>query len=473
MARKIIINGELRETSLIKPVHCPWSGEVVDECYFATPAEVEEALSVGAEAAKVMRELRSYQRAQILHKAADLIAQGKEELARSIAQEGGKPIREARVEAMRAETTFRLAAEEARRWGGEILPLDINPLGGDRLALVRRFPLGLVTGISPFNFPLNLVAHKVAPALAAGCAINLKPASYTPLTALRLGEILLEAGLPGGAFNVLPLSPEGATPLIEDPRVKLITFTGSAEVGWAIKRRAWDKRVCLELGGNAAAIIDECCDLEFAARRIVVGGYAHSGQICISVQHILVHQKRYDDFLALYLPLVKGLKMGDPLDETTEVSALIDIKEAVRVEEWIKEAVQLGGKVLVGGEREGNRIAPTVLEDVPPQAKIHREEVFGPVTLLTRVESMEQAIEMVNSWQYGLQTGLFTHNIERAFKAFNRLEVGGVIVGDIPTYRADNYPYGGVKRSGLGREGVRYAMEEMTEIKTLVLPNPH
>ncbi|MFN3821125.1 MAG: aldehyde dehydrogenase family protein [bacterium] len=472
MPKGLILNGEVRFTDLVKPIKSPWSGEVVGECCFATQKEVEEAIELGSKSARTMANLRSYQRAEILHRTSDLITQNKDRLATTIASEGGKPIKEARVEVSRAETTFRIAAEEARRWGGEILPLDINPLGGDRLALVRRFPVGLVTGISPFNFPLNLVAHKIAPALATGCAINLKPASYTPLTALILGEILLEAGLPPGACNILPLSSDLATPLVEDDRVKLVTFTGSAEVGWGIKQLAWNKKVCLELGGNAAAVVDEGCDLEYAARRIVVGGYAHSGQICISVQHVLIHRKVYDEFLNLYLPMVKDLRMGDPLDGETDIAALIDEKEAVRVEEWIKEAIELGGRVLLGGNRESNRIEPTVLENVPPNARISWEEVFGPVTLVSAVDNLDEALERINSWQFGLQTGIFTPFIDRALRAFNRLEVGGIIINDIPTFRMDNYPYGGMKRSGFGREGVKYAMEEMTELRTLVIPNP-
>jgi len=455
-----------------RAVRSPWSGEIVGECHFAGLDDISRALEVGAKAALTMRSLRNYQRAEILLKAASLLREKREEFARMIALEGGKPIREARAEATRAESTFTLAGEAARGWGGELLPLDITPAAGDRVALVRKIPVGLVTGIAPFNFPLNLVAHKVAPAIATGCAINLKPASYTPLTALMLRQVLIEAGLPEGAFNVLPAPAALSDPLVEDPRVQLVTFTGSAEVGWGIKRRAWRRRVCLELGGNAAAIVDETADLDHAARRIAVGGYAHTGQICISVQNVLVANSVYDDFMAKFVPLVEGLKLGDPLDETTEVAALIAESEAVRIEEWIGEAVQAGGILLTGGERDGSRISPAILTDVPGECRIVAEEAFGPVTVVSRFVTFDEALERVNSWKFGLQAGVFTRDIKRAMMAFSRLETGGIIIDDVPTYRVDNFPYGGVKESGFGREGVRYAMEEMSELRTLVLPAP-
>ncbi|MBM3326534.1 MAG: aldehyde dehydrogenase family protein [Calditrichaeota bacterium] len=467
-----IISGNKIQTCDVRQIKSPWTREPVGECAFAGSAEIEAALEAGQKATSMMRSLRNYQRADILHQAADLLAARREQFARTIALEAGKPIRDARAEATRAASTFRLAAEYARSQGGEVLPLDITSAGGERLALVRRFPLGLVTGISPFNFPLNLVAHKVAPAIAAGCAINLKPASYTPLTALMLGELLLEAGLPPGAFNVLPAPANLAGPLIEDARVKLVTFTGSAEVGWSLKQRGWPRRVCLELGGNAAALIEPDCDLDWAVKRCATGGYAYQGQVCISVQHILIDEGIYDSFRERFVPAVEELKMGDPLDETTDIAAMIDEKEAKRIMEWLAEAVNLGARLLCGGEREANRVQPTAVENVPDKCRLSWEEAFAPVTILSKYRRFEEAVERVNGWQFGLQTGIFTKNIEKALLAFNRLEVGGVIVNDAPTLRVDNYPYGGVKNSGFGREGVKYAMEEMSELKTLVLPAP-
>lgn len=468
----LIINGEKVVTDDIRPVESPWTHKPVGECCWAGEKEVRQALDSGESGAAEMRRLKNYQRSEILHKAADALAERKEEFARVIAQEGGKPIGEARGEAARAESTFRLAAEAARTWGGELLPLDVSPAAGDRMALVKRFPIGMVTGITPFNFPLNLVAHKVAPAIAVGCSINLKPASTTPLTALKLGELLLDAGLPPGGCNVIPMSSRLAGPLVKDNRVKAVTFTGSAEVGWDIKRQAPEKRFALELGGNAAAIVEPDCDLDYALKRVLLGGYAHTGQICISVQHVLVQKSIYKAFIEQYVPMVEGLKMGDPLDEDTKVTAMIEEKEAVRVEEWLSEAVDGGAHLLCGGIREGNRLTPAVVKDAPTECRLYIEEAFGPVTVVSPYESLEEAVEMVNSWQFGLQTGVFTRDIGKVMMAFNRLDVGGVIIDDVPTIRVDNYPYGGVKRSGVGREGVKYAMEEMSELKALVIPAP-
>ncbi|MCF7811150.1 aldehyde dehydrogenase family protein [bacterium] len=468
----LLIGGRQVRTTDVLSVTSPWSGETVGECCRAGEKEVQQALDIGHAASKKMKDLRNYQRADILHRTADLISAQAEDFAHLIALEGGKPILEARGEAARAVSTFRLAAEAARIWGGELLPLDITPGGGDRIAIVKRFPLGLVTGISPFNFPLNLVAHKVAPAIATGNAINIKPASSTPLTALKLGELMLDAGLPPGALNVLPMKSELAVPLLEDPRVKAVTFTGSGAVGRYINRLAFGKRICLELGGNAAALVEPDADLDHALNRILVGGYAHSGQVCISVQHVLLQWDIYDDFMAKYIPMVESLKMGDPLDESTKVTALIDNGEAERIEEWIKEAISMDAILLCGGERNKNCIAPLVLTDVPDDAHLCCDEAFAPLTVVSGYDKFQEAIDRVNSWKYGLQTGVFTTNIEKAMKAYNRLDVGGVIINDVPTFRVDNYPYGGVKESGFGREGVKYAMDELSELKTMVMNSP-
>lgn len=468
----LIIDGKVVQTSRVKQVCNPWSGEVVGECCWGGEAEVEMALASGTAAAKVMRDLRSYQRADILHSAANLLAERREEFARTISLESAKPIREARAEATRAESTFRLAAELTRQWGGDVLPLDVTPAAGDRIALVQHFPVGLVTGISPFNFPLNLVAHKVAPAIAAGCAINLKPASSTPMTALKLGELLLEAGLPTGGCNIIPVDSKQTAPLIDDTRVKALTFTGSGAVGWNLKLRANKIKVCLELGGNAAAIVEPSADLEHAVSRIVVGGYAFAGQICISVQHILVHSSIYHPFIERFLPKVESLVIGNPLGERTELSSMIDEGEAIRTVEWIEEAVREGATLLTGGVRDKSVVSPAVLTDVPEICRISSDEAFAPVTVVRAYDHFEEALDWVNSQQYGLQAGVFTSNLQQVMLAFNRLEVGGVIIGDIPTFRADNYPYGGVKNSGFGREGIRYAMEDMSELRALILPTP-
>ena len=465
----LVIHGEKIITDDVQNILSPWAGKPIAECCFGNEQHVSDALDSAEKGFQAVKKLRNYQRAEILHRMADLVKENAERIAVMIASEGGKPIAEARGEASRTEITFRLAAEAARSWGGELLPLDVNAAGGDRVALVRRFPRGVVTGISPFNFPANLVAHKIAPAIAVGCSINIKPASSTPCTAVILAQLLLEAGLPAGGCNVLPLSSKYAAPLVEDSRVRVLTFTGSAEVGWGLKRRAWDKQVCLELGGNAAAIIEPDCDLNRAVNRTVVGGYAHSGQVCISVQNVLVNEEIYDRFMEKYITAVAKLKVGDPLDASSKVAALIDESEAVRVEEWINEAIERGATLHCGGAREGAVVTPAVLSNVPDDCRISCDEVFGPVTIVSRYGKLDDALERVNSWKYGLQSGIFTHDYRKAFKAYNQLDVGGVVIDDVPTLRVDNFPYGGVKQSGFGREGVKYAMEEMTELKTMVI----
>lgn len=399
-----------------------------------------------------------------------------DELSRTLCLESGKPIKHARGEVTRAVSTLTIASEEAGRIGGETVPLDITPAAGDRLGIVRRFPLGPISGISPFNFPLNLVCHKVAPALAAGNTITLKPASATPLSALLLGDILLQAGMIPGAYNVLPCSASVAEPLVTDPRLKMITFTGSAEVGWGLKTRAGKKRVCLELGGNAAVVVEPDADMDFAVQRSVLGGYAYAGQICISVQRIFVQRDVYQTFRDRFVEGVNNLILGDPLLEETDVGPMIDEPSAVQTEAWVEEACAAGAKILTGGERNGTFFQPTVLEGAPRDAKVACEEVFAPVVVLDAYDRFEEALERVNDSVFGLQAGIFCKDVEKVFRAFNDIEAGGVIVNDIPTYRVDHMPYGGVKDSGFGREGVKYALEEMTEIKLMVvnhgLPDP-
>jgi glyceraldehyde-3-phosphate dehydrogenase (NADP+) len=339
----------------------------------------------------------------------------------------------------------------------------------NRWALIRRFPIGPILGITPFNFPLNLVAHKVAPALAAGNPIIIKPAPQTPLSALALGEMVVRAGWPRGGISVLPCAHEVVGELLRDERIRMLSFTGSAEVGWRLKAQVPKKRVTLELGGNAAVLVHEDADLEYAARRAVYGGFAYAGQTCISVQRILVHEAVSEPFLTRLLEGVRDLVVGDPKEETTDVGPMISEAAAERAEQWIREAVAAGARVLVGGERQGAFLMPTVLADAPPETKVWSEEVFAPVVVVNRYADFEEALRQVNASRYGLQAGLFTRDVRRIFRAYEVLEVGGLIVNDVPTYRADHMPYGGVKDSGFGREGVRAAIEEMTEARLLAL----
>jgi glyceraldehyde-3-phosphate dehydrogenase (NADP+) len=469
--RHLLINGQKVLGAQVKPVINPFSGEPVAEVSRADKAQVIQAIEAAQKGFEITRKLPAYQREAILRRVSDLIRAKSEELARTIALEAGKPIRDARGEVERAATTFSLASGEAVRLHGEILPLDINKLAGDRLGLVRRFPLGVISAISPFNFPLNLVAHKVAPAIAAGNSVVLKPSSSTPLTALMLGDILLEAGLPVEALHVVPCSPAAAEPMLTHPAVKMITFTGSAIVGWGIKSRAGQARVTLELGGNAAAIISEDADLDYAAARCVVGGYSYAGQICISLQRLYLHESIADRFLEKFVPQVQALRLGDPLDENTQLGPMITEEAAIQTEYWVRQAVEAGSKLLTGGVRRGSFYEPTILTDAPSDQPVSCQELFAPVVVVWRYSDYDQVLEAVNDSPYGLQAAVFTSHLGRIMTAFNRLEVGGLVINDVPTFRADNYPYGGVKGSGMGREGVRYAVEEMTELRTLVIQN--
>jgi glyceraldehyde-3-phosphate dehydrogenase (NADP+) len=386
-----------------------------------------------------------------------------------MAQEAGKPVKAARTEVDRAIFTFTVAAEESTRIHGEYLSLDWQEYTAGRWGIVRRFPLGPVAGITPFNFPLNLVAHKVAPAIAAGCPLVLKPAPQTPLTALMLAEAVQEAGWPDGALNVLPLSNEDAELLVSDERIKLISFTGSAAVGWDIKRRAGKKKVLLELGGNAGVIVHSDADLEHAAGRCVAGGFAYAGQSCISVQRILVERPVLGRFTELLLAGVAKLKTGDPLDESADLGPLIRESDAIRATQWVEEAVRTGARLLCGGHRKGSVMEPTVLTGTRPDMKVNCQEIFAPVVTVEAYDSFDEALRQINHSAYGLQAGIFTRDVKRLFTAFDELEVGALIAGDVPTFRIDHMPYGGVKDSGLGREGLRYAIEEMTEPRLLVM----
>ncbi|WP_396623586.1 aldehyde dehydrogenase family protein [Luteitalea sp.] len=470
--RPLFLAGQLRETASTVEVRSPYDGTLVARVSAAGPDEYEDAARACVAAAPRVAAVPVHERARLLRAVSLKLREQRETFARRIVAEAGKPLRDARTEADRAAMTFEVAAEEARRLSGsgEVLPMDLAPHGEARMALFKRVPIGPVAGISPFNFPLNLVAHKLAPALAAGNPLVLKPASRTPLSALALADLMHEAGLPPGALSVLPMSRETGDLLVTDERYRLLTFTGSAEVGWAMKARAGKKKVVLELGGNAAVIVDRGADITAAAERIATGGFSAAGQSCISVQRVYVHDAEWDAFLAAFIPRVEALVVGDPMDERTHVGPLITPGDVARIEEWTTEAVQGGATVLCGGTRQSDRIfAPTVLTGVPRDARICADEAFAPVVVVERVASMDEALTAVNDSAFGLQAGIFTPRLDEALKAFDTLEVGGVLVNDVPTWRIDHMPYGGVKDSGLGREGPRYAIEDMTELRLLVV----
>jgi len=448
----------------------PYDYSVVGETWLAGDEAFEEATRSAVEAAAVMRQLPVYERSAILRRAFERIRARREEIGRTIAGEAGKALKDALTEADRGATTFEAAADEARRIEGVVIPMDLAPHGKGRIAFTRRYPVGPIAAISPFNFPFNLSAHKLAPAIAAGNPVVLKPASKTPLSALLLAEVLDAAGLPKGALSVLPMSRQTGDRLVTDDRYRMLTFTGSSRVGWGMKARAGRKKVLLELGGNAGVVVDETADLDFAARRIAVGGFALAGQSCISVQRVYVHSSVFEAFSSKLLAALGKLKVGDPLDPSTDVGPMIEESEVERIDRWVKEAVEAGARVLTGGRRLGRALyAPTVLTDVPDSAKVCTEEVFAPLVGLYRFDDFDDALSRVNRSSYGLQAGVFTNDLLRALVAHEVLEVGGVIVNDVSAWRVDHMPYGGVKDSGIGREGPRYAIEEMTEPKIIVI----
>ncbi|MBI5826551.1 MAG: aldehyde dehydrogenase family protein [Deltaproteobacteria bacterium] len=466
---KLLINGKRVRTSSEHMVASPYDGSVVGTAYFADRGLLNEAVEGSLKAFEALKRLPSYRKAELLRKVVEGIEFRREELARLIALEAGKPIKDARVEVHRAATTFRIALEEAKRLGGEVIPLDLAAGSEGRFGIVRRFPIGPVLGITPFNFPLNLVAHKAAPAMACGNPIIIKPAIKTPLTAIALGEIITEAGWPDGGVNVVLCPDEDTGWLFEDERIRKLSFTGSAKVGWMLKGRAGTRRVTLELGGNAGAIVHSDADLDYAAKRCAIGAFSNAGQICVSVQRIYVEKSVYERFKDTFIGICRGLKLGDPMNESTDVGPMIEEGAALRAEEWVKEAVAGGAQALIGGGRRGSLFEPTVLTGAKPSMKVCAEEVFAPIVTLESYDTFEGAVEEVNRGAYGLQAGVFTKDMGRVFYAYERLNVGGVIINDVPTYRVDNMPYGGVKQSGFGREGVRYAIEEMTELKVLAV----
>ena len=466
-----LVDGRWLEEGDLVEVRSPYDGAVVGRVFQGTKRHAELAIAAAVKAFGTTRRLPAFERQRVLRRVVEGIAKRKEEFARTMAQEAGKPIRAARTEVERAIFTFTVAAEESTRIYGEYLPLDWQEYTAGRWGIVRRFPLGPIAGITPFNFPLNLVAHKVAPAIAAGCSIVLKPAPQTPLSALLLAETIQEAGWPDGALNVLPLSNDDAGLLVTDDRLKVISFTGSAAVGWEIKKRAGKKKVILELGGNAGVIVHGDTDLGYAAERCVAGGFAYAGQTCISVQRILVEHSVYGKFTDLLLAGVKKLKTGDPLEDSTDLGPLIRESDAVRATDWIQEAVRGGARLLCGGHRKGPVLAPTVLTGTKPEMRVNCQEIFAPVVTVEPYDDFELALRQLNNSPYGLQAGIFTRDAKLLFHSYEELEVGAVVAGDVPSFRIDHMPYGGIKDSGVGREGLRYAIEEMTEPKLLVM-NP-
>jgi acyl-CoA reductase-like NAD-dependent aldehyde dehydrogenase len=450
----------------------PYSGDAVARVSLADPRQANEAIRAAQVACRDWRKVPAYRRSDMLVAAARLVTERSEQLARTITEENGKPIRLARAEVNRAAATFRLAAMETGRRTGETIPMDVVPGSDGRFGFYIRQPIGVVAAITPFNFPLNLAVHKVAPALAVGNTVVLKPSSQTPLTALLLGQIVMDAGFPPGTLNVIPCARETAEILITDPSVAMVSFTGSVAVGRFIRERAGLKKVALELGSNSGNIVMKSADLEQAVGSCTVGGFAYAGQVCISVQRIYVQRPVMEAFMALFVPRVQALRLGDPRDEATDVGSLISDEAAERVRSWLKEAVEGGAQVLCGGKIEGRMMQPTVLVNVKKDMKVVCEEAFAPLVSVIPFDTFDEAVAMLNDSKYGLNAGVFTRDLREALEAVEELEVGSVIVNDSSAYRADHMPYGGVKSSGVGREGVRFAMEEMTEIKFAAIRLP-
>jgi glyceraldehyde-3-phosphate dehydrogenase (NADP+) len=471
--RPIYLAGRWVESDDVLTIEDPWRpDEAAGVTYQATEAQYEEAVVSAVAAFAQTRVMPAYERGRVLRAISDGIRGRREELGTQMSRESGKPIRDALVEVDRATFTFRVAAEEAERLVGETIPLDLIPSSKGRIGITRRFPIGPIAAISPFNFPLNLAAHKVAPAIASGNPIVLKPPSKDPLTMLSVAEIIDEAGVPAGSVSILPMTRELGDRMVSDERFKLLTFTGSPAVGWAMKGRAGKKRVVLELGGNAGVIVDASADLVWAAKRTAVGGFGYAGQTCISAQRVFVHDTVYDEFLEMLTSVARSLVVGDPLDPGTDVGPMVDAKSVRRTRGWIDEAVALGGQVVTGGYDGDNVIRPTILTGVPPTAAVCVNEAFAPLVVVSRFGRFQDAIDAVNDSAYGLQTGVFTNDLANAWLAFERLDVGAVVVNDVSTYRIDHMPYGGVKDSGLGREGLRWAIEDMTELRLMVLGQP-
>jgi len=467
VSKEYIVAGESRKGEKPLDVLCPYDGEPVGSTWEATDDDIEEAAVRAVAAADGLAKTPLHERRAVLRSLAKLVEERAEEISKTVALEAGKNIKEARAEVNRAIFTAEVSADETSRLDGEVVPMDVHPAGEGRIGIVRRFPRGPVLGITPFNFPANLVMHKLAPAIAVGAPIVIKPASATPLSALALGKLALEAGAPSEAISVLPMAGRRAEVLVGDDRFAVLTFTGSPVVGWKLKNMAGRKMVCMELGGNAAVIVHEDADVDYAVGRCAAGGFGVMGQSCISVQRIYVHNAIYDEFAEKLVGNAEGRKLGHPLDEDADHGSLITENDAVRVDEWLAEADD--ATVLCGGTRDGTRYRPTVAENVPEVAKISAWEVFAPLVVLHRYDDFADAVAGADAGEFGLQAGVFTNDMRLALYAYENIQVGGVVVGDVPTFRVDNMPYGGSKKSGIGREGPRYAIEEYTEPRLLVI----
>lgn len=465
----LYLNNKAQQPNTDLAVTDKFTGEVAFRVALADSKIIDAGIAGAVEAVEPMAKMAAYERQNVLQHCVNRFKERYDELAYALCVEAGKPIKDAEGEVGRLIDTFRIAAEESVRITGEVQPLDISPRAKGYQGMWKRVPIGPCSFISPFNFPLNLAAHKIAPAIAVGCPFVMKPASRTPLGAIIMGEVLAETDLPTGAFSILPASRDGADLFTEDDRLKLLSFTGSPDVGWALKAKAGKKKVVLELGGNAAVIIDHDADLEDALERVIFGAFYQSGQSCIGVQRIIIHEEVYDRFRDMLVAKAKTLKTGSPHDRETFVGPMIDVKEAARLDGWIQEAVASGARLLCGGKREGAMLEATLLENVSRDTKAYREEAFGPLALISKFSDFNAALDEVNDSKFGLQAGIFTRDLFKALDAWDRLEVGGVVINDVPSYRVDNMPYGGVKDSGLGREGIRFAMEDMSEIRNLVI----
>ena len=467
--KKILLGGEWRDAAENITVKSPYTNEVLAEVASANAEEAEEAIAIAEKAAGEMRGLARFEISRGLRKIAEGIEARKQKFTETIVNESAKPIIYARGEVERAIATFHHAATEAERFCGEVVPVDAQAQGKGKTAWTLRIPKGVIYGITPFNFPLNLVAHKVAPALAAKNSIIIKPSEKTPLTGLLLGEVFQESGLPSAALQIVPMDVRHIETVLNDERVKMISFTGSAEVGWRLKSLVGNRSIALELGGNAPVIVDESANIEKSVGQNLIGAFAYSGQVCISVQRIYIHEKIFDEWTKSFVEGAKSLKKGNPLDETTRLSVMIDEKAANRAHSWVDEAIQGGAEKLCGGSLDGAMLDATVLTETNPEMRVVAEEVFAPVAVVEKFSDFTEAVAMANHSKYGLQAGVFTRDLANANYAAENLEYGGVIINEAPTFRVDNMPYGGVKSSGFGREGVRYAMEEMSEIRLVVL----
>lgn len=464
----IYIGGQFKTTSKTLDVENPFNKEKIATTYLAGKEELEEAIMKASAIEEELKNLSSYNRYKVLMQVSDSLEYKKEELARVLSSEAGKPYRYALGEIDRATQVFRIAAEESKRLPKEYISLDWTAAGGQKEGWVKSFPIGLIAGIAPFNFPMNLAVHKIAPAIAAGNPIILKPARSTPLSVLELARIIDETALPKGALSILPMDREAGNQLVTDERIKMLSFTGSPEVGWKMRSQAGKKKVVLELGGNAGVIITETANLEHAVSRSIIGGFAYSGQVCIHAQRFIVQEKVFEKFINLFIQNTKKLEYGDPLNHETDVSSMIDEENAIRVESWVNEAKENGAKLLYGGNRQGSYYEPTIITNTSLGMKICSNEVFGPVVTIEKYDKFPEAVDYINNSRYGLQAGIFTNSISAMNEAFERIHAGGVIINDVPTFRVDHMPYGGVKDSGFGREGVKYSIVEMMEPKLMV-----